>query len=100
METIKNLLTGDLNFNITIQKSDLLDFANFLISKTKTELEEEIKAARNETYLTRLETSSFLRVDQSTLWRWAKRGVLSPIEVGGKRMYQMSDLTRFLNGGK
>lgn len=100
METILDLLLSDFNFNITIQKSDLLEFANFLISKTKTELEEEIKASKHETYLTRTETSVFLKVDLSTLWRLAKRGILCPIEVGGKRMYRMSDLIRFLNGGK
>jgi len=35
------------------------------------------------------------------LWRWAKRGYLVPIEVGGKRRYRMSEVKAILNvGGK
>lgn len=98
MEAIQNLLNSDANFNVTIQKSDLIDFAKFMISETKNELEAEIIAAKAEEYITRLETTDFLKVDQSTLFRWAKRGYLMPVEVGGKRMYRMSDLKRILNG--
>lgn len=96
---IADLLQTESNFNITIQKSDLMDFANFLIKNTKTELEAEVIAQQNESYFTRLETADFLKVDQATLWRWAKRGYLMPVEVGGKRMYRKSDLQRILNGG-
>ncbi len=99
MEAILNLLNSDANFNITIQKSDLMDFANFLIKNTKTELEAEVIAKQNESYLTRLETCDFLKVDQSSLHRWKKRGYLMPVEVGGRRLYRMSDLKRILNGG-
>lgn len=100
MEAILNLLTSDTNFNITIQKADLLDFANFMINKTKTELEAEVIAKNSERYVPRLEACDILKIDQATAWRWAKRGYLVPIEVGGKRMYKLSDLTRILNGGK
>lgn len=77
-----------------------MDFGKFLINQAKTELETEVIAQQNETYKTRLETCDFLKVDQSTLWRYAKRGYLMPVEVGGKRMYRMSDLKRILNGGR
>lgn len=100
MEAILNLINSEANFNITIQKSDLMDFANYLITSTKNELEANLVAAKAETYLTRLETSDFLKVDQSTLFKWAKRGYLMPIEVGGKRVYRMSDLLNILNGGR
>jgi len=100
MEAILNLLTSESNLNITIKRSDLMDFGKFLINQTKTELETEVIAQQNETYKTRLETCDFLKVDQSTLWRYAKRGYLIPVEVGGKRMYRMSDLKRILNGGR
>lgn len=99
MEAILNLLISETNFNITIQKSQLIDFAKFLISETKAELEAELVAAKAETYLTRLETCDFLKVDQSSLHRWKHRGYLLPVEFGGRRMYRMSDLKRILNGG-
>jgi len=98
--SLQELLNSDSNFNITIQKSDLMDFAKFLVSETKNELEAEVIAAKAETYLSRAETCNMLKVDQSSLWRWAKRGYLMPVEVGGRRMYKMSDLKRVLNGGR
>ena len=97
---LEELLQTKANISLTVSLTDLRTFSNELIQRTKSELEAEITASKNESYLTRLETADFLKVDQATLWRWAKRGYLSPIEVGGKRMYRMSDLVRILNGGK
>jgi len=96
---ILNLLKSDSNVNITIQKSDLLDFAKFLITETKNDLEAVIIADKADFNVPRLEACEMLKVDQSTLFRWAKRGYLMPVEVGGKRLYKMSDLKRVLNGG-
>lgn len=91
---------GEGNFTVSMQKNDLIDYGKFLISQTKKELEAELIASQSESYKTRLETCDFLKVDQSTLHRWAKRGYLMPIEMGGRRLYKMSDLKRILNGGK
>lgn len=99
MENILDLLLSDFDFNITIKKNDLLDFANYLISKTKKELEDKINASKHETYLTRTETYELLKIDQSTLWRLGKRGIICPIDIGGKKIYRMSDITRLVNGG-
>jgi len=97
--SLQELINSGQTINITIGLSDLQKFATDLISQTKNDLEADLIAAKSETYLTRLEACEHLQVDQSTLFRWAKRGYLLPIEVGGKRMYRMSDLKRILNGG-
>ena len=97
---LQDLLQSEANISLTVSLTDLRTFSNELIQQTKSELEAELIATRQESYLTRLETAGFMKVDQATLWRWAKRGYLSPIEVGGKRMYKMSDVMRILNGGK
>ena len=97
--SLTELLQTNANISVNVTLDDLRTFSNELIQKTKNELEAEVTAQKNETYLTRLETCEFLKVDQATLWRWAKRGYLMPIEVGGKRMYRKSDLQRILNGG-
>ena len=75
-------------------------FSNELIKSTKKELEAELIAQQAVRYLTRAESCEMLKLDQSTLFRWAKRGYLVPIEVGGRRVYKLSDLKRILNGGK
>ena len=97
---LADLLQTNANISLTITLDDLRTFSNELIQSTKKELEAEVMAQQNESYLTRLETADFLKVDQATLWRWAKRGYLLPVEVGGKRMYRKSDLQRILNGGR
>jgi len=96
---IAELLQTNANISLTITLEDLRTYSNELIQSTKKELEAEVIAQQNESYLTRLETCDYLKVDQSTLFRWAKRGYLMPLEVGGRRMYRMSDLKRILNGG-
>ena len=97
---LEELLQTNANISLTVSLEDLRTFSNELIQRTKSELEADIVAQKAETYFTRLGTADFLKVDQATLWRWAKRGYLVPIEVGGKRMYRKSDLMRILNGGK
>ena len=98
--SLQELLNSGQNINITVGLSDLQVFAADLINQTKTQLEAEVIAQQNESYLTRLEACDFLKIDSATAWRWAKRGYLVPIEVGGKRMYRKSDLQRILNGGR
>lgn len=97
--SLQELLNSGQTINITIGLSDLETFANNLIQKTKNDLEAVVIAAQAETYLSRAETCNELKVDQSTLFRWAKRGYLNPIEIGGKRRYRMSDVKSILNGG-
>lgn len=97
---LADLLQTNANISLTITLEDLRIYSNELIQSTKKELEAEVIAQQNESYLTRLETADFLKVDQATLWRWAKRGYLMPVEMGGRRLYRKSDLQRILNGGR
>ena len=97
---LQDLINSGQPIIITVGLLELETFAKNLISQTKTALEAEVIAQQNESYLTRFETCNFLKVDQSTLFRWARRNYLSPVEVGGRRMYRKSDLQRILNGGK
>ncbi len=97
---LADLLQTNANISLTITLEDLRTYSNELIQSTKKELEAEVIAQQNESYLTRRETCDFLKVDQATLWRWAKRGYLMPVEMGGRRLYRKSDLQRILNGGR
>ena len=82
--SLQEIIQSGVNVSITIGTNDLMQFANHLIRSTKEELENTILAKKKETYVTPDEVSVQLRVDRSTLWRWAKTGYLIPIEVGGK----------------
>ncbi len=85
---------------ISIKVGDLIEANEALINRTKEQLEQIVTDANTETYPSREKVAEILGIDKSTLWRWAKRGILVPIEVGGKRRYRMSDVRRILNNGR
>ncbi|WP_304582047.1 helix-turn-helix domain-containing protein [uncultured Alistipes sp.] len=85
---------------ISVKVGDLIEANEALVAKTKEQLEQLITDQTAETYPSRQKVAEILDVDLSTLHRWAKRGLLVPIEIGGKRRYRMSDVRRMLNNGK
>ena len=95
--SLNEIIQSGTNVSITIGANDLLQFANHLIRTTKEELENTILAKKKETYITPDEASKQLHVDRSTLWRWSKTGYLTPVEVGGKRLYKQSDIDIILS---
>jgi hypothetical protein len=97
---LANLIQHGTNVSITVSLSDLYDFGNVLIQKTKRELEQAVISDKSETYPSPDQVAKILDVDKSTLFRWNKKGYLCPIEVGGKRRYRMSDIRRILEGGR
>lgn len=88
------------NLTISIKLGDLIEANETLIKLTRKELEQQISDANTETYPSPEQVSKILDVDKSTLWRWAKRGVLTPIKVGGKNRYKMSDVKQILGENK
>lgn len=85
---------------ISIKVGDLVEANEALIAKTKEQLEQSLTDQATETYPSRQKVAEILDVDLSTLHRWAKRGLLVPISIGGKRRYKMSDVRRMLNNGR
>lgn len=95
---IKEMIEAKANITVAIKLEDLHEYTKYIILKTKEYLEADLIEQKAEKYLTRFETCEYLKIDQSTLFRWSKRDYLKPVEVGGRRLYKMSDLTRILNG--
>ena len=85
---------------ISVKVGDLIEANVALVAKTKEQLEQLITDSATETYPSRQKVAEILDVDLSTLHRWAKRGLLVPIEIGGKRRDRMSNVRRMLNNGK
>ena len=50
--------------------------------------------------LTTQETADALGVDTVTVWRLTKRGLLKPNRATRRPLYPISDIERFLEGGK
>ena len=85
---------------VSIRLHDLGEANTLLIAEVKQQLEQTITDANAETYPSREKVMQMLDVSQATMWRWAKSGLLVPINVGGKRRYRMSDVKRILEGEK
>lgn len=84
---------------VSLQLSDLNTFSRRLIAQTREEYEREITGrleARNEVYLTSDTVKQTLKVGNTTLWRWAKAGMLVPVMVGGQKRYRQSDIDRLV----
>jgi len=95
-----DLLQSGANVTVSIRIEDLKEFAQVLIEDTRKKLEQVIIDDKAERYIEPKEASQIIGVDLSTLWRWAKRGYLVPVEIGGKRRYKMSEIKSILNGGR
>ncbi|WP_319589645.1 helix-turn-helix domain-containing protein [uncultured Draconibacterium sp.] len=100
MSKISELISSGANVSVTLATKDLQEFADYLIRKTKRDLEETITAEKSETYISVQTVGEMLDVDRSTLYRWAQQGYLKPIKVGGKNRYRMSDIKKIFEGGK
>lgn len=97
---LSEILNSNATVNITVSLDDLRTYSKELIQNTKNELEEIVNAELSEVHQTPKYVSEYLGVCIETLWRWAKRGYLVPIQVGGRRLYKMSEVKAILNGGK
>jgi len=54
-----------------------------------------------EEYISRKRAAEILHVDESTLWRWDRDGILKPHKVGKRRtLYKTEDVMNVLENGK
>ncbi|MGC9151670.1 MAG: helix-turn-helix domain-containing protein [Microbacter sp.] len=96
---LNELMANGANVTLAVSLNDLTQLVELTIAKTKHELEQQIADEKTERYITPKQASEMLSVNLSSLWRWHKKGYLSPIEAGGKRLYRFSDIKKVLNGG-
>lgn len=85
---------------LTVSKEDLEYFANSIIKKHKSVMEEE-QAKRNliPSTLTKDEVMIITNRTANTLWKWGKDGVLIPFKDKlGKLKYKTDDVAKFLGG--
>ena len=92
--SIENLIESGLNVNITLSPTELVEVIDYVVKKVKLEMKEEIRSKHTETYMTSSEVCDFLSIDNSTLWRWEKRGYLTPLYIGGKKRYPRTEIEK------
>ncbi len=92
---ITDLLSAGANVAITITPIDLKEFAMYLIEET---LSAKNQDSEPETYLSPDEVAQMIGVSKNTLWRWDKESYLSPVRIGRKTRYKLSDVNALLVG--
>ena len=97
MKNLIDLANEYPELTVSIKLSDLIECNRQLIRETKNELEKQMADSNKESYPSIDEVATMLSVNKTTLWRWAKRNYLNPVEIGGKRRYRMSDVKKLLN---
>lgn len=42
------------------------------------------------------EVCQYLSINNSTLWRWGKAGIVHPVRIGGKVRYKKSEISKLI----
>lgn len=82
---------------ISVSVGDLLRANRELIDNTLHDMEQQLEVSHTETYLSATDVTKMLRINRSTLWRWAQSQYLVPIKIGGKIRYKRSDIDQIIN---
>ena len=93
---IMNQVSGLGNPIFQISLNDLREVVKDLYQEERKRTEEAISAHREQATLTRKETAKMLGVSLGTLWQWAKSGYITPVKIGTKVMYRLSDVENLL----
>ena len=94
----ETLIGTDARLAITISGEELKEFIEDVMADARLRAESEIKAKQSEECIDKEEVKTLLRVCDTTLWKWAKRGKLVPQKVGSRNIYRKSDVLAVLRG--
>ncbi len=101
MKTLyETLIETNARLAITISGEELKEFINDVMADARIKAESDIKERQSEECIDKEEVKRMLRVCDTTLWKWAKRGKLVPQKVGSRNMYRKSDVLAVLKGEK
>lgn len=69
--------------------------ADKLLEKIKHYID-DLHTNESDVYLTRTETTDFLKIDSSTLWQWTNKGKVISYGLGNRRYYNKKELIDIL----
>lgn len=95
---IKDIINSNLEVNVTIKASDLREVMCELIEEVHNRATANTQTQKeDDELLIEQEVRELLGVSHSTLWKWAKLGILPRIELGGMRRWRLSDVNKLLS---
>ena len=77
----ETLVGTDARLAITISGEELKEFIEDVMTDARLRAESEVKAKQSEECIDKEEVKRLLRVCDTTLWKWAKRGKLVPLRI-------------------
>lgn len=94
-ENLTHSKVGTVQF--VMNADDLRLFADEIVTRVHQMNQSQTPEAEDELY-TREKVMSYLGIKSTTLWQWAKMGVISPIKINRKCYYRKSDILALQSG--
>lgn len=97
---MENVLNKDTGHSLVLMTSESFQEALedvFVRAKQAAiaEIDARTRASQDEDrVITKQEAMQTLGKSSNTLWKWARRGYLKPVKLGGRVMYKVSDLQK------
>lgn len=97
---LETLAGGNQRIAVTIDGEDLMAFVQAVYEDAHQRAEIAVEKQNEEEFISTEQTKELLKVCDTTLWKWAKRGKLVPQKVGSRNIYRKSDVLAVLRGEK
>ncbi len=94
---INNILHGQVNAVIMVQRDDLIEFANTYAKLVASKHTTQDNNSDQEKPISQPEAVKFLGKTRQTLIKWRKRGIIKGHVLGGRIYYLKSELLAALN---
>lgn len=85
---------------LLISADDLKKTIRDTVSEARRILESEVVNGKGEFLLTTNEVLEKLSISRKTLYNWEQKNYLTPIEIGGKKRYKLSDINDILQNAR
>ncbi|HAT62158.1 MAG TPA: hypothetical protein DCS83_06370 [Prevotella sp.] len=71
-----------------------------MMGKMKEDVLEELRSDISPEYLSAKDVEKTLSVSHGTVWNWTKRGILHPVKIEGRVLYEKWEMLKILNERK
>lgn len=97
---LETLTNGNQRIAVTIDGEDLMAFVHAVYEDAQQKAATAVEKQNSEEFISTEQTKEFLKVCDTTLWKWAKRKKLVPRKIGTRNMYCKKDVLAVLKGEK